>query len=43
MGRPPSKVHDPIGYDRYYAGSNIGVGGWIALFILAALILKGCQ
>lgn len=40
MGRPPSKIHDPIGYERYYAGTNIfAVIFWIGL---ALFLLKGC-
>lgn len=40
MGRPPSKIHDPIGYDRYYAGTNIvTVIFWIGVLLF---LLKGC-
>jgi hypothetical protein len=42
MGRPPSKIHDPIGYDQYYAGQQaIGlaiVGGLALLFWPVALV-----
>jgi|APGre2960657373_1045057.scaffolds.fasta_scaffold118286_2 hypothetical protein len=40
MGRPPSKIHDPIGYDRYYSGSNIF--GYILLIVAIVFLLKGC-
>lgn len=40
MGRPPSKIHDPIGYERYYASSNIG--GYILIIIAIVFLLKGC-
>lgn len=40
MGRPPSKIHDPIGYDRYYAGTNIfGIIFWI---VVVFFVVKGC-
>jgi hypothetical protein len=40
MGRPPSKIHDPIGYDAYYAGNPfLGLIFWgIVIFVM----IKGC-
>ena len=40
MVRPPSKIHDQIGYDRYYSGSNIA--GYILLIVAIVFLLKGC-
>jgi hypothetical protein len=39
MGRPPSKIHDPIGYDRYYSNSGIG---YVLFFVLIFFLIKGC-
>ena len=40
MGRPPSKIHDPIGYDAYYAGNPLL--GFIFWGIVILLVIKGC-
>lgn len=41
MGRPPSKIHDPIGYDRYYAESNFW--GWIVFIgLILFFFARGC-
>lgn len=40
MGRPPSKIHDPIGYERYYAGNPLlGLIFWGAIIMV---LVKGC-
>jgi hypothetical protein len=41
--RPPSKVHDPIGYKRYYSAP---VTGWISIIVGGAilfLVVNGCK
>jgi hypothetical protein len=36
MGRPPSKIHDPIGYDNYYSGNTL-----LGSLIIYGLLIGG--
>jgi len=40
MGRPPSKIHDPKGYDEWYTARAVGNLFFFGVIVL--LLLKGC-
>lgn len=37
MGRPPSKIHDPIGYDNYYNGNSL----FVSLIVYGVVVVGG--
>jgi hypothetical protein len=37
---PPSKVHDPIGYERYY--QDYSWFWWLVAAMVAIFVLRGC-